>query len=141
MNFVTLPRFSASLMHRLGSSGRIPARADWHMVVKTLHLGRRVTGVEVGVVNVRRYFSQEAAEIELLLDHLQIQCGLTPGFWQGDTAICDPRLSAWLESKYSGFHPSDPPIPLALIPSGKNCFRLRPIAPRFKSSPAPANPA
>jgi hypothetical protein len=111
------------------------------MVVKTLRMGRKVTGVEVGAVNVRRYFSQEAAEIELLLDHLQIQCGLNPGFWQGDTAICDPRLSAWLESKYFGFHPSDPPIPLALIPTGKNCFRLRPIAARVRPAPIPMKPA
>lgn len=89
-----------------------------------------MTGVEIGAVNARRYFSPETPEIELLLDHLHIQCGLAPDFWQGDTAICDPRLSAWLESKYFGNRPSDAPIPLALIPSGKNCFRLRPLSTR-----------
>lgn len=92
-----------------------------------------MTGVEVGAINVRRYFPPEAIEIELLLDHLQIQCGLAPDFWQSDPAICDPRLSAWLESKNFGGRPGDAPVPLALIPSGKNCFRLRPMAARTKT--------
>jgi len=90
------------------------------MVVKTRCKGREITGVEVGAVNVRRYFPKEAAEIELLLDHLQIQCGLTPDFWQGDTEIRDPRLRAWLESKNFNGRPGEAPLPLALIPSGKN---------------------
>jgi len=89
-----------------------------------------MTGVEVGSFNVRRYFTPETAEIELLLDHLQIQCGLAPAFWQGDTEIRDPRLSAWLESKNFGGLPGDAPVPLALIPSGKNSFRLRPVTAR-----------
>jgi hypothetical protein len=110
------------------------------MVVKTHRTGRKMTGVEIGAINVRRYFSPETAEIELLLDHLHIQCGLAPDFWRGDTAICDPRLSAWLESKYFGYRPSDSPIPLALIPSGKNCFRLRPLSSR-KTPPSPPKPA
>jgi hypothetical protein len=108
------------------------------MVVKTHLTGRKMTGVEVGILNVRRYFSPESLEIELILDHLQIQCGLAPGFWQGDTAIRDPRLSAWLESKNFGGRPGDAPVPLALIPSGKNCFRLRPLANRTRPLPRPA---
>jgi hypothetical protein len=64
----------------------------------------------------------------LLLDHLQIQCGLAPDFWKGHTEIRDPRLCAWLESKNFHGRPGDAPIPLAMIPSGKNCFRLQPIA-------------
>jgi len=110
------------------------------MVVKTHRDGRKMTGVEVGAGNVRRYFPRETIEIELLLDHLKIQCGLSPGFWQGDTEIRDPRLCAWLESKNFNGRPGDAPVPLSLIPSGKNCFRLQPIAatarPRFKSSAA-----
>jgi hypothetical protein len=102
------------------------------MVVKTRRTGRKMTGVEVGSVNVRRYFPPEAVEIELLLDHLQIQCGLAPGFWSGDSEIRDPRLSAWLESKNFGGRPGDAPVPLALIPSGKNCFRLRPLSGRSR---------
>jgi hypothetical protein len=110
------------------------------MVVKTHLTGRKMTGVEIGALNVRRYFSPESLEIELLLDHLQIQCGLAPEFWHGDTAIRDPRLSAWLESKNFGGRPGDAPIPLALIPSGKNCFRLRALAAR-KAPFSGRNPA
>ena len=98
------------------------------MVVRTHRNGRKMTGVEIGAGNVRRYFSREAPEIELLLDHLQIQCELSPDFWHGDSEIRDPRLSAWLESKNFHGRPGDAPVPLSLIPSGRNCFRLQPIA-------------
>ena len=98
------------------------------MVVKTHCRGREFTGVEVGAVDVRRYFPQGTAVIELLLDHLLIQCGLAPDFWKGNTEIRDPRLCAWLQSKNFHGRPGDIPVPLALIPSGKNCFRLQPIA-------------
>jgi hypothetical protein len=110
------------------------------MVVKTHRTGRKLTGVEVGAMNVRRYFPRETTEIELFLDHLRIQCGLDPGFWKGESEIHDPRLCAWLEAVNFNERPGDPPIPLALIPSGKNCFRLRPISrntlPRTRLSPA-----
>jgi hypothetical protein len=98
------------------------------MVVKTQCKGREFTGVEVGDVNVRRYFPRNIHVIELHLDHLLIQLGLNPAFWQGHPEICDPRLCAWLESKNFHGRPGESPIPLALIPSGKNCFRLQPIA-------------
>jgi len=115
------------------------------MVVKTHCKGRDFTGVEVSAANVRRYFPREADVIELHLDHLLIQLGLKPDFWQGRTQICDPRLNAWLESKNFHGHPGDAPIPLALIPSGKNCFRLQPVGahtrPRTKSTLAPIHPA
>jgi hypothetical protein len=51
------------------------------MVVKTQSKGLGVTGLHVGISNVRRYFPRKVAVIELQLDHLRIQCGLTPGFW------------------------------------------------------------
>ncbi|MGA2206535.1 MAG: hypothetical protein ABSG10_07365 [Terracidiphilus sp.] len=98
------------------------------MVVKTQCKGHAFTGVEVGAGDVRRYFPRDVGVIELLLDHLLIQCGLAPEFWQGQTEIRDPRLSAWLESKNFHGQPGQEPIPLALIPSGKNCFRLQPIS-------------
>lgn len=50
------------------------------MVVTSLCMGRRVTGINVGESNVRRYFREQVSEIELQIDHLRIQCGLTPGF-------------------------------------------------------------
>jgi hypothetical protein len=96
------------------------------MVVKTQSKGRGNTGLDIGANNVRRYFPQQIAVIELQLDHLQIQCGLGPGFWQGEPEIYDPRLCAWLESKNYHGRPDRLPVPLAMIPAGKNCFRLQP---------------
>ncbi|MGO8759579.1 MAG: hypothetical protein ACLQG3_15775 [Terracidiphilus sp.] len=98
------------------------------MIVKTQCKGRAFTGVEIGPCNVRRYFSKDASVIELHLDHLLIQCGLAPCFWEGQTEICDPRLGAWLESKNFSGPRGHAPVPLALIPSGKNSFRLQPIS-------------
>ncbi len=97
------------------------------MVVRTQCKGREYTGVEVGAGNVRRYFPKQTHVIEIELDHLQIQCGLQPGFWNGHPEITDPRLAAWLESKNFKGKPGKEPVPLVLIPSGKNCFRLQTI--------------
>jgi hypothetical protein len=81
----------------------------------------------VGANNVRRYFPKQVSSIELLLDHLQIECGLKPGFWQGEPEIFDPRLCAWLESRHLHTKPDRTAIPLAMIPEGNNCFRLQPV--------------
>ena len=104
------------------------------MVVKTHREGREFTGVEVGSANVTRYFPKSAKVVELLLDHLQIQCRLEPAFWHGQTQIRDPRLRAWLQSKNFHGKPGEGPVPLALIPSGKNCFRLQPVKRRPHTS-------
>jgi hypothetical protein len=98
------------------------------MVVKTQSKGHEITGLQVGVNNVRRYFPKGAAVIEIQMDHLQIQCWLEPDFWQDQPEIHDRRLAAWLESKNFHERPSRVPVPLAMIPSGKNSFRLRPIS-------------
>ena len=99
------------------------------MVVKTQCEGHVFTGVEVGAANVRRYFPKEFEVIELRLDHLLILLELPPGFWNGHPEIHDPRLALWLESKNLNGQRGAQPLPLALIPSGKNCFRLQAIAP------------
>ena len=80
------------------------------MVVKTQSKGRGLTGLHVGATNVRRYFPRDISVIELQLDHLQIQCGLGPEFWQDEPEIHDPRLCAWLESK--NFHNKLQPVRL-----------------------------
>jgi hypothetical protein len=98
------------------------------MVVKTQNKGREITGLQVGSNNVRRYFPKDTAVVELQLDHLQIQCRLEPDFWRDQPEIHDPRLGAWLESKNLHVRPSCDPVPLALIPKGKNSFLLRTIA-------------
>jgi hypothetical protein len=113
------------------------------MVVKAQNKGREITGLQVGANNVRRYFPKDTAVIELQLDHLQIQCCLAPDFWQDQPEIRDPRLGAWLESKNFHERPCQAPVPLAMIPAGKNTFRLRPIAAngyaRSKPSSHPLN--
>ena len=98
------------------------------MVVKTQAKGRSLTGLNVGVSNVRRYFPRHIAVIELQLDHLQIQCGLKPDFWQDQPEIQDPRLCAWLESKNFHNRPDRSPIPMSMIPAGNNSFRLQPVS-------------
>jgi hypothetical protein len=109
------------------------------MLVKTQSKGHEYTGVAIGARNVRRYFPKQVDVIELALDHLQIQCGLNPGFWDGEAQISDPRLGAWLESKNFHGKPGARPVPLALIPCGDNSFRLEPIASheRFRNKPPP----
>jgi hypothetical protein len=110
------------------------------MVVKTQSKGRGVTGLHVGATNVRRYFPRDVLVIELELDHLQIQCGLDPAFWQDKPDICDPRLCAWLESKHFQSRPDRTPVPLAMIPSGGNAFKLRPVALNGHAKPGQARP-
>ncbi|MGD0098046.1 MAG: hypothetical protein ABSB60_16270 [Terracidiphilus sp.] len=98
-----------------------------HMVVKTQSKGRGVTGLHVGVKNVRRYFPISTSSIELVLDNLQIECGLTPAFWQGEPEIFDPRLCTWLESRYMHSKQDRTSVAMAMIPEGWNTFRLQPI--------------
>jgi hypothetical protein len=111
------------------------------MVVKTQSKGRGITGLHVGANNVRRYFPKDISVIELQLDHLQIQCGLSPDFWHGQPEIYDPRLGAWLESRHLHAHPERSSIPLSMIPAGANSFRLQPArasAPKAKPTQASA---
>ncbi len=105
------------------------------MVVTSQCIGNRVTGLYVGATNVRRYFSRQVKQIELQLDHLRIECGLGPDFWQGQPAIQDPRLCLWLESKQRD-RLSRAPVRLSLIPSGTNSFILSP-AEKNRTTPVP----
>ena len=98
------------------------------MVVTIKNKGTLVTGLNVGATNVRRYFPKQVDAIELQLDHLQIECGLNSDFWQGDGEIHDPRLCAWLELKGSSGLRGRTPVLLAMVPAGKNSFRLQPIS-------------
>lgn len=99
------------------------------MVVKAQYDGCRISGLYVGVNNVRRYFSKRMAAIELQLDHLRIECWLTPHFWDGQPEIHDPRLCEWLDSKNLHEKPCHLAVPLVMIPSGKNSFKLASLSP------------
>jgi len=94
------------------------------MVVKTQIRGSEVTGLHVGARNVRRYFPKSIRTIELQLDHLQIQCGLSPEFWNGEPEIHDPRLCEWLDFKVVHSLGERKEVKLAMTPAGKNIFRL-----------------
>jgi hypothetical protein len=96
------------------------------MVVKAQSKGRGLSGLIVGTDNVRRYFPKDVSSIELQLDHLRIQCGLAPDFWQGQPEIFDPRLCAWLETKHMHASHDRNPVTLNMVPAGKNAFRLQP---------------
>jgi hypothetical protein len=80
----------------------------------------------VGEGDVQRFFPKHVTEIELQLDHLRIECGLGPHFWNGKPEISDPRLCIWLESKVRDGNGLRAPTPLALIPSGRNSFIVAP---------------
>jgi hypothetical protein len=95
------------------------------MVVKTQVKGGEITGLHVGARNVRRYFPKAVRIIELQLDHLQIQCGLSPDFWHGQPEIHDPRLREWLDFKIVHRLAVKREVRLAMMPAGNNTFRLR----------------
>ena len=100
------------------------------MVVRTQCKGREVTGLIVGAANARRYFPRNILAIEFQLDHLRIECGLPPEFWRGQPEIHDRRLCAWLESKQFNGKSCRTPIPLNMVPSGDNCFKIGPLSMR-----------
>jgi hypothetical protein len=95
------------------------------MVVKTQLKRGEVTGLHVGSRNVRRYFPKGVRVIELQLDHLEIRCGLSHEFWHGRPEIHDPRLCEWLDFKIVHRLGELKEVRLAMIPAGKNIFRLR----------------
>lgn len=97
------------------------------MMVKALRIGSEVSGLHVGLTNVRRYFPRHITEIELQLDHLRIECGLPPDFWRTEPEIHDPRLRLWLQSKNHTEKPCRTSIPFTMIPSGGNTFKLEPV--------------
>jgi hypothetical protein len=99
-----------------------------HMLVKTQCREGGITGLWVGADNARHYFPRGEMTVELLLDHLEIACGLEPEFWEGRAEIYDPRLCAWLELKNPSRRAGQKEMPLAMIPAGKNTFRLQPVS-------------
>lgn len=103
------------------------------MVVKTQFRGGEVTGLHVGLRNVRRYFPKNVRVIELQLDHLQIQCGLPPDFWKGQPEIRDPRLCEWLDFKVVHRTGERKQMKLAMMPAGESSFRLRSVGERKDS--------
>jgi hypothetical protein len=96
------------------------------MLVKTSQDGRDHIGLHVGTSNARRYFRKQAQTIDLRLGDLEIQCRLSPDFWQGRPEIYDPRLSEWLEFKVGRGRPGQDPMLLTMAPSGSGAFVVTP---------------
>lgn len=93
------------------------------MNVRTQFRGRSITGLRVGISNVRRYFPRGLKAIDLELDHLRIRCDLQASFWRDLPEISDGRLCAWLQNK--SFRAKKPgiPLPLEMVDTG-DCYRL-----------------
>ena len=97
------------------------------MVVRTQSDGRTVTGLYIGPRNARRNFPRHIQSIELQIGHLHIQCKLAPEFWKAQPEIRDPRLCEWLEARIFHHRTCRIPIPIAMVPSGRNAYRLYPF--------------
>lgn len=94
------------------------------MIVRTSGKGGKITGLHIGLQNVRQHFPKSITHIDLQLGHLHIQCELGPEFWIKTPEIHDRRLGAWLESRHlrpRGHHGS---IELELIKPGDRTFLL-----------------
>ena len=111
-------------------------RQQASMVVRIQSSGRKVVGLRIGFANAQRYFPVNVSVIELQLDHLRIECHLSPEFWAGRPEIRDRRLCSWLEQKSFNFSTGD--LPLEMIPCGNQLFRVQPLTytPRGESSTA-----
>ena len=96
------------------------------MVVTTQRGERDRIGLHIGAANVRRSFRKGTTAIELMLDHLQIRCTLSPDFWKGRPEIHDPRLSEWLEFKAAQGRAGRAPMELIMVRSGIDTFVIRP---------------
>jgi hypothetical protein len=94
------------------------------MLVEALCSRQIVTALRVGRSNVRRFFPRKISSIEFELDHLRIECKLTCDFWNHASEIRDRRLCLWLRFKISRVISPDTPALLAMIPTGKNRYKL-----------------
>lgn len=97
------------------------------MLVNVQHKSPGITGLNIGVDNVKRYFPKGNSSIDLHLDHLQIRCELQPAFWKNEPQIFDPRLSAWLKAKHLSKSRGGAGVVLALVPEDNESYRLEPV--------------
>lgn len=102
------------------------------MFVKTAAKGHTNAILYVGARNAKKYFDERNSVVTFTLDHLCIDCPLSPEFWHGHPEIDDPRLSEWLRFKILKDASARTSIPLEMVPVGDNSFRLVPGKPAKK---------
>lgn len=96
-------------------------------MVRTECTRRKVTGIYIGSSNVRRNFPKRTAAIEFELGHLRIGCKLEEEFWRDQPCIRDARLCEWLEFKLYRERKYMTPLPLVLVQSGRNAYKVRQV--------------
>lgn len=94
------------------------------MLVSTQQNGYEVTGLRVGAANVRRYFPKTVSRVKLRLGDLEIDCKLSPEFWNGKPEIDDPRLCDWLQFRRLRVRADRNPMPLEMEHAGEDAFTL-----------------
>ena len=99
------------------------------MVVRTQQNGREVVGLKVGAANVRRHFPKTVSAIKLRLGDLEIECKLSPEFWNGKPEIDDPRLCEWLQYRRSQESTGVQASTLAMRHEGGDAYTLQEIPP------------
>lgn len=91
----------------------------------TQQSGYAVTGLRVGAANARRYFPKTVRRVKLRLGDLEIDCKLSPEFWNGKPEIHDHRLCEWLQFRRSRGGADREPLPLAMEQAGDDSYTLR----------------
>lgn len=104
------------------------------MLVKTQQNGLEVTGLKVGAANVRRYFPRTVSRVKLRLGDLEIDCKLSPEFWNGKPEIQDPRLCEWLQFRRLRRQARGKSMPLAMEHAGGDSYTLEDFASRLKGA-------
>ena len=59
--------------------------------------------------------------------HLRIGCKLEEAFWRDQPRIRDSRLCEWLEFKLYRDRKYKTPLPLVLVQSGRNAYKVRQV--------------
>ncbi len=103
--------------------------------------GRSITGLYIGLDNVRRHFPEGVRIIELELEDLRIECELKASFWRDQPEITDPRLCAWLDAKNARRESRRAPSSVGMFPAGKRSFKLQLVRSEWDGEYSPPEPA
>ena len=137
------PEMPLDYVELITTSSEVKKRG-WTMIVTTQNKGRSgrsVTGLYIGLGNVRRHFSEGVRTIELELEDLRIECELKASFWRDQPEITDPRLCAWLKAKNARRESRRAPARVGMFPAGKRSFKLQLVRSEWDGEYSPHEPA